>query len=197
MARTDPRVDAYIAASPAYARPILNHLRAIVHAASPDIEEAMKWSAPAFMYKGMLCGMSAFKSYCTFGFWKSPLVLGEQASRDPALQFGRIQTLDEAPLKTQLIPLIRKAMALNDAGVKLPRAPKAPPRRLIVPPALKSALARNSKARAAFEAFSPSHKREYAEWVAEAKAVETRERRIKKAIDWMTKGKSRNWQYER
>ena len=192
MARKDPRVDAYIANSAEVAQPILTHLRAIVHAACPDV----KWGSPTFMYKGMLCGVNAFKAYCTFGFWKATLVLGDKASRDPALQFGRIEHLSDLPSEKALAAFIHKAMALNDAGVKMPGRPKRPPKKLIVPVALKTALASNKRAKGAFEAFSPSHKREYAEWIAAAKGEETRERRIKTAIEWMTEGKSRNWKYQ-
>lgn len=196
MARKDPRVDAYIAKSPDFAQPILVHLRAVVHAACPDVEEAIKWGSPAFMYKGMLCGVNAFKAYCTFGFWKSTLVLDDRASRDPALQFGRIEKLSDLPSKKILTAYIHKAMALNDAGIALPRAPKKPPKPLVLPPALVAALKKNARAQAAFDAFSPSHKREYAEWIAEAKGEDTRERRIKTAMAWMTEGKPRNWKYQ-
>jgi uncharacterized protein YdeI (YjbR/CyaY-like superfamily) len=196
MGRRDPRVDAYIEKSADFAKPILTHLRAVVHAACPDVEETMKWSSPSFMYKGMLCGVNAFKAYCTFGFWKSGLVLGEKASRDPALQFGHIEAVKDLPSKKTLTALIHKAMALNDAGVKMPPRPRKPAKKLVAPPALKAALVKNKKAQAAFDAFSPSHKREYAQWIRGAKGEDTRERRVKTAIEWIAEGKSRNWKYQ-
>ena len=197
MAQKDPRVDAYIANSADFAQPILTHLREVVHGACPDVEETIKWGSPTFVYKGMLCGVNAFKAYCTFGFWKSTLVVGDKASRDPALQFGRIERLSDLPSKKVLTAYIHKAMALNDAGIKMPTGPKRPPKKLVVPAALKTALAGNKRAKETFDAFSPSHKREYAEWIADAKGEETRERRTKAAIGWMTEGKSRNWKYQR
>jgi hypothetical protein len=66
-----------------------------------------------------------------------------------------------------------------------------------VHPELKTALAKNRKARETFEGFSPSHRREYVEWIAEAKGDDTRKRRIATAIEWLSEGKPRNWKYMR
>ena len=173
MGRTDPRVDAYIGKSAPFARPILTHLRKAVHAGCPDVEETMKWSAPHFVYKGMLCGMASFKAHCAFGFWKASLLKasGGGTKSDEAMgQFGRIATVDDLPGLKQLTALVRKAAALNDEGVKVPRrkktAPKPPP---TAPADFMKALRANKKAPAAFAGFSPSHKREYIEWINEAK----------------------------
>lgn len=199
MPTRDPRVDAYIAKSAEFARPILAHLRAVVHAACPDVEETMKWSCPYFQYRGLLCSMAAFKEHCAFGFWKAALILGEgQGGTDEAMgQFGRITRLSDLPSKKVLTGYIKKAMALNDAGVKSPTrtrsmAPKPVP---VAPDDLAAALKRNPAARATFEAFSPSHQREYIEWITEAKTDATRNRRIETAIEWMAEGKPRNWKY--
>src|SRR5262245_6748888 len=136
MGKKDPRVDAYIRGSADFAKPILSHLRAVVHEACPGVEEPLKWSSPSFSYKGLLCGMNAFKEYCTFGFWKSSPVRGPEASRDPALQFDRITAVSELPSKKVLKDLVKKAMALNDAGVTMARKSKRAPRPVIVPAAL-------------------------------------------------------------
>lgn len=198
MGTKDPRVDAYIARSADFARPILTHLREVVHAACPDVEEAMKWSFPHFMYKGILCSMAAFKEHCTFGFWKASLVLdpADRSDEQAAGQFGRITKIGDLPSKTALRGYVKKAMELNDAGVKpAPRArPKAKPE-LVVPDDLAAALAKHTKARATFESFSPSHRREYVEWITGAKGADTRQRRLETALEWMAEGKSRNWKY--
>ncbi|MEJ7813189.1 MAG: YdeI/OmpD-associated family protein [Gemmatimonadaceae bacterium] len=201
MGTRDPRVDAYIARSADFAQPILTHLREVVHGACPEVEEAMKWSFPHFMYKGMLCGMASFKAHCTFGFWKGDLVLGQNGGNgeDAMGQFGRITTLAELPPRKVLAGYVKTAMKLNDDGVKsptrvMPRAPKAP---VVVPDDLASALGKRKKAQAAFDAFSQSHQREYVEWITEAKAAATRERRLAQAVEWMAEGKSRNWKYEK
>lgn len=197
MGARDPRVDAYIAKSPDFAKPILAEIRRVIHEACPDVEETMKWSTPTFIYKGMLCGMASFKAHCTFGFWKSTLVLGAGASRDAAGQFGRLTKLSDLPSRKILAGHIHKAMALNEDGVKMPsrsRAVKARP--LKVPNDFASALKNNKTAKKAFDAFSPSHRNEYVEWIDEAKRDETRKRRMQQAIEWITKGKSRNWKYE-
>ena len=202
MPSTDKRIDAYIARSADFAKPILSHLRAVVHEACPDVEETMKWSFPHFMYGGgILCSMASFKEHCAFGFWKGSLIVDQEgAAAEKAMgQFGRIASVKDLPSKRVLASYVKKAMALNDAGVKRPRsareaAPKAP---VDVPDDLASALAKQKTARAAFDAFPPSHRREYIEWIVEAKRDDTRARRVAQAVEWIAEGKSRNWKYER
>jgi len=195
MGKRDPRVDAYIANAADFAKPILTELREIVHAACPDCEEAMKWSSPTFSYKGILCGMSAFKEHAMFGFWKGPLVVEAQTGDNPYRVFGRLTRLSDLPSKKTLTGYIKKAMALNDAGVTIKKASKGPVRPIAVPEDLAAALARNRKAKAVFDGFSPSHKREYLEWITEAKREETRIRRVHTAIAQMAEGKPHNWKY--
>jgi uncharacterized protein YdeI (YjbR/CyaY-like superfamily) len=199
MATRDPRIDTYIAKSAEFARPILEHLREVVHAACPQVEETMKWSFPHFQYKGMLCSMAAFKEHCAFGFWKGSLVLGEAGggSEEAMGQFGRITKLGELPSKKVLTGYIKKAMELNEAGVKSPTRskPKAPKAALVVPDDLAAALEHNAAALATFEKFSPSNKREYVDWITEAKTQATRTRRLETAVEWMAEGKPRNWKY--
>ena len=197
MGTRDPRIDAYIARSADFARPILTYLREVVHSACPDAEEDMKWSSPHFMYKGMLCGMSAFKAHCAFGFWKGSLVMaGHGQHADGMGQFGRITAISDLPSRKVLTGLIRQAMALNDQGVKSPtRASRKPKPEAKVPPDLATALGKNRKARATFEGFSPSHRPEYVEWITEAKTEPTRLRRLTTAVAWLAEGKTRNWKY--
>jgi hypothetical protein len=195
----DPRVDAYIRKSAPFAKPILTHLRAVVHRACPDVVETMKWSFPHFDYKGIFCGMAAFKAHCTFGFWKHALLAEQLPAVDSKGmgQFGRIASLDDLPAEAVLARVIKAAAKLNDAGVKVVRR-KAAPKPPMTPPAyFVAALKKNRKAAAAFEAFPPGHRREYLEWITEAKTEETRDRRLGQAIAWMAEGKSRNWKYER
>ena len=195
MGTRDPRVDTYIAKAADFAKPILIELREIVHAACPDCEEAIKWSSPTFMYKGMLCGMSAFKEHAAFGFWKGPLVVEDPKGDNPYRVFDRLTKLSDLPSKKTLTGFIKKAMALNDEGVTIKRAPKAPAKPIAVPKDLAAALAKNKKAKAAFDGFPPSHKREYLEWITEAKREETRTRRLQTAIAQMAEGKPHNWKY--
>lgn len=199
MGTRDPRVDAYIAKSADFAQPILTTIRDTVHAACPDVVEEIKWSFPHFAYKGMLCSMASFKQHCAFGFWKGSLVLGGSAKEAEAMgQFGRLTKASDLPPKKTIVSYVTKAMALNDQGVKVE---KRAPRRATVdtaPPAdLAAALKKNKKANAAFNALPPSHRREYIEWITEAKGAETRARRLAQSLEWMAEGKSRNWKYER
>ena len=199
MGKRDARVDAYIARSADFARPILTHIRAVVHEACPEVEETMKWSMPHFDYKGMMCGMAAFKQHCTFGFWKGSLVVdGDRKDVDGMGQFGRLEKVTDLPPKKTLVAYIKKAKQLNDDGVKAPHIAKRKAKPEIeVPDYFRAALKKNKKAQAAFDAFSPSHRREYVEWVTEAKTETTRLKRMETAIEWISEGKSRNWKYAR
>ncbi|HTV83786.1 MAG TPA: YdeI/OmpD-associated family protein [Dyella sp.] len=195
MASRDPRVDAYIAKSADFARPILEHIRMVVHSACPEAEETIKWGFPHFDYRGaMMCSMAAFKQHCSFGFWQRKDVTGTQAEQGMG-QFGKILSIKDLPGKRELTGYIRKAMALNDAGIKKPRpasAPKPPP---ILPADFAALLNKRAAARKTYEAFSPSAQREYIDWITEAKTDATRQRRMDTALEWLAEGKQRNWKY--
>ena len=198
MGKKDERIDAYIAKQAPFARPILEHLRAVVHAACPDVEETLKWGMPSFEYHGILCGMAAFKQHATFMFWKGKLIV-VSAGKDleSAMgQFGRITSVKDLPAKRVLMGYVKQAMALNEAGTTVKRAVKPKPA-LRMPADLKAALAKNRRALATFEGFSPSAKRDYLEWVLEAKQPATRAKRIATAVGWIAEGKRRNWKYEK
>ena len=198
MPNRDPRVDAYIAKSAPFARPILEHIRDVVHAACPDAEETIKWGFPHFGYNGMLCSMASFKEHCAFGFWQARLVLGESASDEQAMgSFGRLTSVKDLPPRRELVGYVRKAMKLNEAGVKRTPAKAKPKPPFSVPDDLAAALEKNRKAAAAWEKFPPSHRREYVEWITDAKQPATRERRLATTVEWVSEGKGRNWKYER
>jgi uncharacterized protein YdeI (YjbR/CyaY-like superfamily) len=200
MGQRDPRVDAYIADSAEFARPILRHLREIVHAACPECEEALKWSAPSFTYRDkILCGMAAFKQHATFGLWQGATVLGGDGRRlDEAMgQFGRLTEVADLPGERELAGYLHQGMRLIEEGVTRPSHKDGKPRPPAeIPDELVAALQSNAKAHATFEAFPPSCQREYIEWITEAKRAETRARRLAQAIEWLAEGKRRNWKYE-
>jgi len=193
----DPRIDAYIARQADFARPILEHLRRILHEAGPELEETIKWSMPHFTYKGRLfAGMAAFKQHATFGLWNASQVVGETgAERDAMGQFGRLTSIEDLPPEAELKEIVRTAAEVAQAGPR-PRPKKQPKPEAETPADLASALAANDAARATFEAFPPSCRREYVEWVVDAKRPETRARRVAQAVEWMAEGKRRNWKYE-
>jgi uncharacterized protein YdeI (YjbR/CyaY-like superfamily) len=198
MGKKDPRIDDYIANAQPFARPILKHLRKLVHQGCPDAEETIKWGFPHFDHHGIMASMAAFKQHATFGFWQHALVTGGKSQKGEAAMgsFGRITTRQDLPSDAQIVSMVRKAAALNEAGVKPARVPKAAPKPAPKAPAdLLAALAKNRSAKATFDAFPPSHKREYVEWIVEAKRPETRATRLKTAIEWMAAGKSRHWKY--
>ena len=201
MGKSDKRIDAYIAKVQPFAQPILKHIRAVVHKASPDINETMKWSFPHFDYKGkMLCSMAGFKEHCVFMFWKQSIMKDPNklfGPRDKEGGMGRIKNVKEMPSEKILIEYIKQAMKLNDEGKTTPRKEKkvSDKKELVVPDYLKKALAKNAKAKKTFEAFSYSNQKEYTMWLADAKTEETRDSRLKLAIEWMEEGKIRNWKY--
>jgi uncharacterized protein YdeI (YjbR/CyaY-like superfamily) len=199
MPKKDPRVDAYIAKSADFARPILTRLRTLFHKASPKIEESIKWGVPAFEYKGIVAMMAAFKQHASFGFWKEKLM------QDPAkilsgksgpMSSVRLTSVKELPSDKVLIAYIHEAIDLNERNIN-PVKKKSKPKELSVPDDLRAALRRSRAARDTFEAFSPSHRNEYIEWITEAKRDETRRRRLQQTIELLAEGKSRNWKYER
>lgn len=199
MASRDERIDAYIAKAQPFAVPILGHLRAIVHAACPEVEETIKWSFPNFMYRGsILCSMAAFKAHCAFGFWRGRQLAGVTDQHGAVMgDFGRIESMKDLPSKARLMALVKAAMRLNEAGVKrVPKKKAAARKPLPVPKDLAAALGRDAKAKRTFDAFAPSHRREYIEWITEAKTDATRERRLATTLEWLAEGKSRNWKYE-
>lgn len=207
MGAKDPRVDEYIEKSAPFARPILKRLRKLVHKGCPELAETIKWGMPSFEYKGPFCSMAAFKQHCVFGFWKAAL-LNEANSGDsakPAMNWGahgrdsvpaKITSSDDLPSDAALLRLIRKAAKLNDDDIKikLPRKARKP---LAMPPEFASALKRVKVAADTFNRFPPSHKRDYIEWIIEAKRDETRQKRIDTAVKWISEGKSRHWKYQK
>jgi uncharacterized protein YdeI (YjbR/CyaY-like superfamily) len=195
MAHRDPRIDAYIAKSADFAKPILEHLREVVHAACPEAEESIKWSCPHFMYHGkLMCSMAAFKQHCNFHFWHGKQVVGETDTEGMG-QFGKITSVKALPNKKTLVAYVRKAIALREAGATRERAKPVRKPPLEVPADLAALLKKHATARKHFEAFSPSAQRDYVEWITEAKTDATRQKRIATALEWLAEGKHRNWKY--
>jgi uncharacterized protein YdeI (YjbR/CyaY-like superfamily) len=196
MGKKNPRVDEYIARAPAFAKPILAEIRERVHAACPDVEETIKWRQPSFEYHGLMCGMAAFKEHCVFGYWKAPLVLGSAAEGANAMGYrDKITSVADLPSKSAFRAHVRKAMELNQAGITVERPVKARKPEIVVPADLAAAVKKNRKAQATFDQFSPSHRREYVEWVMEAKTDATRAKRLQQTVEWLAEGKPRNWKY--
>lgn len=193
----DPRIDAYIAKAAPFAQPILNHVRERVHAAAPEAEETLKWSMPSFTIGGkILIGMAAFKQHAALNFWRGQELKGAEASRDAMGQFGRLTSIDDLPGDTELDALIRQAAELAKtapAPRKVKHEPKPPAE---LHPQFAEALAANPKARTTLDSFPPSARREYLDWIAEAKQESTRAKRIADAVQWLSEGKRRHWKYE-
>lgn len=197
MPTLDPRVDAYLEKAPPFARALLVELRRRVHTACPQVTETIKWRVPSFEYHGLLAGMAAFKAHVTFGFWKDALLQKEKAHQATLARTGCLKVLADLPTKAAFAKAIGRAMQLNAEGKANPRKKAIARPAIPVHPEFQAALAANRRAKAVFDGFPPSHRREYLEWIAEAKKDDTRARRIEQAIGWLAEGKSRNWKYER
>lgn len=198
MLTVDPRINAYIEKSAEFAKPILTHIRKLVQKACPDITETMKWSFPHFDHKGTVCSMASFKQHCAFGFWKQSLL--EQAAfpteKTAMGSFGRITSVKDLPPDKVMIGLIHQAVELNEKGIKVAKKP-VEKKELVVPKDLTSALSKSKTAKATFDNFSQSHKREYVAWIEEAKTEPTRNKRLATTVEWLSEGKSKNWKYEK
>jgi Bacteriocin-protection, YdeI or OmpD-Associated/Domain of unknown function (DU1801) len=192
----DPRVDAYIAESADFAKPILRHVRKIVHATCPNVEETLKWGAPFFVDGGIVAGMAAFKQHCGIVFWHYEPGSWAAKNDQGRGEVGKLKSLVDLPSDAVLKKCIKYAMKQNAAGVKKSRTNGKPKPKLAVPADLTEALEGNSKARTTFEKFPPGKRRDYLEWILDAKQRETRQRRIETAVEWLAEGKSRNWKYE-
>jgi Bacteriocin-protection, YdeI or OmpD-Associated/Domain of unknown function (DU1801) len=194
MGKKDPRVDAYIANSAPFARPILTRLRKLVHQGCPGVVEGIKWGMPHFDYDGIFCGMAAFKEHCTFGFWNRAMNL--ERNSGAMGQFGCIAKVSDLPADSVIVGYVRQAKKLADDGIKLGPIKKAK-KPLPVPAALTAALKKKAGAAARFGKMSPSQRRDYSEWIVEAKTAATRDKRLGIAAAWIAEGKTRNWKYER
>lgn len=200
MPTIDPRVDAYIDNKAAdFAKPILRHLRKLVHEGCPDVVETWKWSFPHFDYKGVMCSMASFKAHCAFGFWKQSLMESDAipAEKTAMGTFGRITSIDDLPDDETMLGLIRQAVKLNDDGVKIERTAPTTNKDLVVPEVLITALEQNPAASEHFNAFPYSKKKDYVEWINGAKSDSTRDKRLATTIEWLSEGKARHWKYEK
>ncbi|MEJ7622606.1 MAG: YdeI/OmpD-associated family protein [Pyrinomonadaceae bacterium] len=197
MPTIDPYIDSYIESAEEFAKPILSHIRSLVHTACPDVTETKKWSFPHFDYKGIMCSMASFRAHCAFGFWKQSLLEQDAfpAEKVAMGSFGRITSISDLPDEATMIKLIQDAMKLNEQGIKASR-PRPEKKELVVPDVLLAALGKSKSASATFDSFPYSKKKDYAEWIADAKSDATRDKRLATTIEWLAEGKSRNWKYE-
>jgi uncharacterized protein YdeI (YjbR/CyaY-like superfamily) len=203
MPETDSRVDAYIEKAAPFAKPVLLKLRKLIFQACPDVKETIKWSFPNYELHGsVLCNMASFREHCAFGFWKASLLSDPEGilqvkNRNAMGHLDRIGSVKDLPADRILIAYIKEAALLNKNKIKVIRPKATPKKELPVPKALAVALKKNKKAAAFFEEFSSSARREYTEWITEAKTEETLNKRLATTIEWLAEGKSRHWKYKK
>lgn len=194
------KVDEYISQAHDFAKPILNHLRKLIHIACPQAEESIKWGHPHFEYKGLLCNMAAFNKHCAFGFWKAALMkdanLLQENNADAMGHSGKIKSLSDLPKDRIIVARVKEAVLLNEKGITLPvRKPSDKKHEISVPLLLQKELIKNKMASDAFNNLSSYHKKEYIDWIDEVKTEKTKLMRIATTIKWLTEGKTKNWKY--
>jgi uncharacterized protein YdeI (YjbR/CyaY-like superfamily) len=203
MSETDSRVDAYIEKAAPFAKPVLLKLRKLIFLACPDVKETIKWSFPNYVVHGsVFCSMASFKEHCAFGFWKASLLSDPEGilqvkNKNAMGHLDRIGSVKDLPADRILVAYLKEAVLLNKNKIKVARPKAAPKKELPVPNGLAVALKKNKKASAFFEEFSPSARREYIEWITEAKTEETLNKRLATTIEWLAEGKSRHWKYKK
>jgi uncharacterized protein YdeI (YjbR/CyaY-like superfamily) len=199
MPQPDSRIDEYIAKAQPFAQPVLLHIREQIHLVCPEVSETIKWGMPHFEYKNdLLCSFAAFKNHCAFTFWKAALlkdpVLIQHASEEKSMgQLGPIKSIEDLP--GNFTALLQEAMLLNEQGIKIPRKTATNPKECMLPPEFEQALRKNHRAWEVFDKFSYSHRKEYIEWITDAKTESTRQKRINQAVEWIADGKNHNWKY--
>lgn len=199
MKRESAEVTAYIEKAAPFAQPILKRVRKAFLKAHPEIAETIKWGFPHFEYKGIVGSMAAFKQHVSWGFWKAKLMDDPQGILAPvgetSMGGSKVMKLADLPSEAVLVDYVRRAVQLNEEGVKVERRAPAPKGALEVPDDLAAALKKNRAAAKTFEGFATSQKREYVDWITEAKQDATRKKRLETAVEWMSEGKARHWKY--
>ena len=201
MKNRSPEVDAYIEKSADHAQPILKKIRDLYHKACPEIEETIKWGFPHFEYDGLVGNVASFKEHVALGFWEGlalsdPENILEQLGKT-GMASAKFPTAADVPTDAILSAYIEEALDLNVQGVKPVRSAqkRARPKELKLPADFGTALKKSKKGLKTFEGFSLTNRKEYIEWVTEAKRDETRKRRIATSVEWLSEGKPRNWKY--
>lgn len=198
---TDSIITEYIDSKAAFAQEIMQHLRTIIHQASPALTESIKWRAPCFESNGLVCAMAGFKKHVNLSFFKGKLIDDKHhifpCSDNNELASLTFSSLDEVPDASILIDYIQQAIALNQVpNTKKKSKIKKQKADLIIPDDLREALGKSPIAQEVFSEFSYTKQKDYIEWLTSAKRESTRRSRLVTAIEWITEGKSRNWKYE-
>jgi uncharacterized protein YdeI (YjbR/CyaY-like superfamily) len=110
--------------------------------------------------------------------------------------FGQLKSMNDLPPDRIILGYIRQAVKLNSKAIKVPRRTRRTEKKALkVPKYFKDALVKNRMALKTFESFSYTNKKDYVDWMTEAKTEETRIKRLVNSIDWLSQGKIRNWKY--
>jgi uncharacterized protein YdeI (YjbR/CyaY-like superfamily) len=203
MPETDPRVDAYIEKAAPFAKPILLKLRKLIFQACPDAKETIKWSFPNYeVYGSVFCNMASFKEHCSFGFWKASLLKDPEgilhiAEKNSMGHLDKLLSTKDLPPDKVLLSYLKEAAQLNKDNIKVSKPKTAVREELPIPKSLAAALKKSKKALATFDGFPPSQRREYIEWITEAKTEDTLNKRLATTIEWLEEGKIRHWKYKK
>lgn len=195
------QINLYIAEQPEWQRKLLVRLRQLIHSTDAEVEETWKWNSPHFDHQGIMVGLQAFKEHVAVWFHKGSLI------KDPKKLFEALPKGEEKGMRSYklfegdklneaaFIDLVKQAVALNAKGTKLTDA-KPARKALVIPEDLEHVLHKDPTAWANWEAFNYSCKKEYIEWVTDAKQEETRKRRIAQALEKIREGESKEEKHQ-
>lgn len=193
-----PDVDLYIQQAAPFARPVLSHLRQLVHQTLPAVREEIKWGMPFFCLQHNLCFMAAFKAHCGFGFWRADALglIAAPTGRVKGMgQFGKIVDLGDLPADLVLQQLLlRSATLAATPAASLPRQ-KKPQVALPMPVAFADALQQHPNATAYFQQLTIAQQNDYIEWFTTAKTAVTQQKRLETSLLWLAEHKARNCKY--
>lgn len=195
----NPKVDEYILKKEKWQQE-LHILRSIF--LDLPLGETIKWGAPVYVFQGKnIVGLAAFKKY--FGLWffqgallkdKQKVFVNAQEGKTKAMMQWRFYALEE--IKTDLIKdYVLEAIENVKQGKEIKPVRRNKKSKLIIPPELLNTLDENRELKEKFETFTESKKREFAEYIIDAKRSTTKASRLQKIIPMILRGEGLNDKY--
>jgi len=171
-----------------------NHLRKLIHKAMPDVKEDWKWG-PNFNVNGMVCGVWGFKDHVKLVFFKGSAMKdtyklfnqGKENEGNRSINFSSADKIDDK----KIIEYLKEAAEINRKGIKLVKKEI----KVVMPAILVKALNKDKASKTYFESLAPSHRRDYADYISQAKQEETQLRRLDKVMEMLTDKRTLNDKY--
>lgn len=196
MNEASENITAYIEKATPEFKEVMIALRSVLNNPNFDIKEDWKWGAPNFNNEGMICWLAHFRNHVGMNFFKGTLIKDKynlfthyrEEKGNRQLKFSDINQI----IPEQIEYYIEEAIKLNQENIKVVKKEID----TSLPLDLETELNNNPKAKMFFESLAPSYKRDYIEWIEEAKREATRTKRLATTMEWLSEGKKKNWKYE-